>query len=535
MAQVQQHLLIEPAFSRLRLRTSRNASVLVLLGCLCLSQYPCSAQNPQPRTLNEFRDFMANTFGKPGERHSGNRQYPAQNADSQGEVPDSAWYENRHAQRRMRISELVRGPGNGNAPSLDGPWTVIAAKREGVTPGFQIRDVRGRKYLLKFDPPTNPELATGAEIVASKFFYALGYHVPENYIVTFHRSRLVIDTKAAAAPDKSKRVREDDIDSTLSLLRKDANGQYRALASLYVEGDPLGPFLFHGVRREDPEDTIAHEHRRELRGLFVISAWLNHTDSKAGNTLDVVVEENGVRRIRHYLIDFGATLGSASIEPKSPRQGHEYLLDLKPSLAQLVTLGIYVPKWARVRQAGLPAVGAFEAEAFEPDKWKPNYPNPAFANRLPDDEFWAARKVRGFRDDEIRAIVETGRYSDSRAVEWIVQTLIQRRDKIARAFAARALPLDRFRLEGRRLQFENLDHSGRKPTEIDVQWLRFDNRSGRAVRVGSPGSFEVPEDCTTAETRCAARVTARGGSEAVTVYVAARDRQIDIVALDRDW
>ena len=179
-----------------------------------------------------------------------------------------------------------------------------------------------------------------------------------------------------------------------------------------------------------------------------MSAWLNHTDSKAGNSLDMVVSENGVRYVKHYLIDFGATLGSASFEAKSARQGHEYLIDLKPSLVHAFSLGFYVPKWARVDYSKLPSVGKFEAEAFEPDRWKGNYPNPAFDNRLPDDNFWAAKQIMAFRDDEIRAIVETGQYSDPKAVDWIVRTLIGRRDKIAKAYRETSLPLDGFKVAG---------------------------------------------------------------------------------------
>lgn len=486
-----------------------------------LHAVPCAAQSPQPRTFNEFRDFMANTFGTPGERHSGTRRFPSRNVDARGEVPDSTWYENRHASRRMSIAELVRGAGDANPPS-PGPWTVIAAKREGVTPGFEIRDARGRKYLLKFDPPECPELASGAEVVSSKFFYALGYHVPENYIVTFDRARLV----AAADGNGGEQIGEDDIDRELSFLRKDAQGRYRALASLYLEGKPLGPFLFHGMRGDDPEDAIPHEHRRELRGLYVMSAWLNHTDSKAGNTLDMLVTEQGRRRVKHYLIDFGATLGSATIQAKSPRQGHEYMVELKPSLAQLITLGIYVPKWARAKLPEHPAVGSFEAEVFEPDKWKPNYPNPAFENRLPDDIRWGARKVTAFRDDEIRAIVATGRYSDPRAAEWIARTLIERRDKIARAFAAPAPGPGGFRINGSRLEFES-PGGGRGTEDLRVQWLWFDSAAGRAVPAGGAGSFDVPEVC--AGALCAARITGRR-DEAVTVYVA----KGEVAAVDRD-
>ncbi|HWR54183.1 MAG TPA: hypothetical protein VN428_23940 [Bryobacteraceae bacterium] len=385
--------------------------------------------------FHEFRDFIAKTFGRLGGRHAKDRVISAQNVDGHGEVPDSAWYENRHARRRMSVDELRRGPGD-SSPPAHGPWKVVAAKREGVTPGFQIEDAHGRRYLLKFDPPEYPELVSGAEIISTKFFYALGYHVPENYIVRFDRARLAAGTSTDST---DKPVREQDIDAALALMPKDSRGQYRALASLMLAGEPLGPFFFSGTRKDDPEDTIPHEHRRELRGLYIFSAWLNHTDAKAGNTLDMLVEHGGRRYIKHYLIDFGATLGSASFEAKSPRQGYEHMLDLKPSLIQLVTLGAHVPKWARAKQAGIKAVGSFEAEAFDPDRWKPNYPNPAFENRLPEDSYWAARRVMAFTDEEIRAIVETAQYTDPRATEWITRTLIVRRDKIARTFGESGL------------------------------------------------------------------------------------------------
>ena len=49
---------------------------------------------------------------------------------------------------------------------------------------------RGRRFVLKFDPPGYPELATAPDVLVSKFFYALGYHVPENYIVYFTADQL---------------------------------------------------------------------------------------------------------------------------------------------------------------------------------------------------------------------------------------------------------------------------------------------------------------------------------------------------------
>jgi len=382
----------------------------------------------QPQKMSEFGDMMSNTFGSPGERQTAKEPIPSRGVLPNGEVPDSPWYVNRHASTPMSIDELKRGPGDTNPPAATGTWTIVSAKTEGVTPGFVIEDAKGDKYVIKFDPPRHPELASGADVVASKFFHALGYHVPENYVVHFDPSRLAIKKDGIKGLTKKK------LKAALDRVRKEKDGSYRALASLYVKGEPVGPFFFHGVRADDPNDKILHEHRRELRGLYLFSAWLNHTDSKSGNTLDVVVEGTGVRHVRHYLIDFGATLGSATHEAKSPRQGHENLIDMKPALVQFFTLGLHVPKWARTELSDSPAVGAFEAEAFDPAHWKPNYPNPAFENRLPDDLKWAARKIATFTDDQIRAIVSTGQYSDPAAADWIVRTLIGRRDKIVRAY-----------------------------------------------------------------------------------------------------
>ena len=82
-------------------------------------------------------------------------------------------------------------------------------------------------------------------------------------------------------------------------------------------------------------------------------------------------------------------------------------------------------------------------------------PLPPFVNRLPDDTFWAARQVMAFTDEEIRAIVQTGQYSKP-AEDWITATLIERRNRIGRTYFGRVLPLDRIRVEGNTLAFDDL-------------------------------------------------------------------------------
>ncbi len=229
-----------------------------------------------------------------------------------------------------------------------------------------------------------------------------------------------------------------DVEYIVKQIPHYEDGSFRFVASLAIEGEIIGPFRYEGIRADDPNDIVAHEDRRDLRGLNVFFAWFNNTDAKPSNTLDTVIEENGVRFIRHYLIDFGSALGSDGYAPKDPRFGHEFMLSTPiGTLKQIFSLGLAPAPWERARFPKLPAVGNFDSQLFEPYKWKPNYPNPAFRSRLPDDDYWATKQVMAFRDDEIRAIVETAKFTDVRSMEYIVATLAERRNKIGQTFFQR--------------------------------------------------------------------------------------------------
>ncbi len=75
----------------------------------------------------------------------------------------------------------------------------------------------------------------------------------------------------------------------------------------------------------------------------------------------------------------------------------------------------------------IPSLGRIESTYFRPEDWKPEYPNPAFTNARPEDRFWAARILAGLSDDGVRAVVGTAQFSDSKATEYLTDTLLARK------------------------------------------------------------------------------------------------------------
>jgi hypothetical protein len=172
--------------------------------------------------------------------------------------------------------------------------------------------------------------------------------------------------------------------------------------------------------------------RRELRGMWAINAWLHHDDCSSRNTLDMWVTENGRSFVRHYFLDFSGTLGAASLTAHSLRSGHEYLIDWGVAIKNSVTLGLIRPTWEHAVEPPIQGVGFFDVESFDPKSWRPFLPNAAFDERTDRDIRWGVRIVAAFDEPLIRAAVHQGRFTDPRAEDYLVKTLLARRDKLVR-------------------------------------------------------------------------------------------------------
>jgi hypothetical protein len=427
-----------------------------------------------------YYDFVDSTFLRPGDR----TDRRALNVNTLDEVPDSSWFTNRIGMRPLSLDEIARGPDEGGP--VPGPWTIVSSKTEGISPGIVVNDAAGTLYFVKFDPAAHPEMGSGAEIISTKIFHALGYHVPEIYIPHVRREdlRLTPETMIEEPDGRRRPMTAADLEELLARAARHPDGTYRVIAGKTVPGRTIGPFRYYGTRPDDPNDIFPHEHRRELRAIRVFAAWLAHNDLKSDNTLDTLIDVGGRRIVRHYIRDFNSTLGSSSIYAKQRREGYEHIWEAKPTFRRMLTFGLYFDGWLLQRFPDIPSVGHFEAAYFRPGQWRPTYPQPALDNARPDDTFWAARRVMAFSDEMLRAAVRTAAYSDPRAEPYLVETLAKRRDKIGRVWLTDVNPVVDPALDaGGRLTFGNAAVAtgvASPPAEYRVRWFAFDNHSGQA-------------------------------------------------------
>lgn len=505
---------------------------------------PLPVPDAGQRDLNILMDLGVNTFSRPGQRHPEDGVIPALGVNTLGEVMEGPWYNMRHYRKRMTPAELRMGPDQDDPPSDQGVWEVLTTRRTGVRPGILIRDADGQIYLLRFDQQRRPETTTGADIVTNRLMWALGYWTTDDYLVYFERDQMrVSEVGEDVSPMGNLRpILEEDVDRFLRDVPYDPARGYRALAHRAPNTKLLGPIQLHGTRKDDPNDIYPHEHRRDLRGLQVIYAWLNHAVVSPFSLLDVVATaEDGTPYIKHLHIDFVEALGSAYDERKPAWHGWERMFGWKSSGRNLARFGVVTPDWAKAKYPNLRGVGKFEYNVFDPERWMTAYPIVPFENMLPDDAFWAARQIMHFTDEEIVEIVKVGQYSDPDAAAWIAETLVERRNKIGAVYFRKVLPLDRFRVEGDRLAFDDLaiEHDMIASRTYSMQWFSFDNASGDRTLIGAPeeNAFEIrtPPARQVGQYYLGVEVSAADSPHKVDVYLRRGPDGFDVVGVEHQW
>jgi hypothetical protein len=146
-----------------------------------------------------------------------------------------------------------------------------------------------------------------------------------------------------------------------------------------------------------------------------------------------------------------------------------------------------------------------------------------------------------FSDDDIRAIVETGKFTDASAVDWITKTLAGRRDRIGRTYFSKVLPLDNFRVQNGELEFDDLAVKYglvAPPRQYTPGWFYLDNATLARTPLLDGVDFQLPAQIINAAAGSYFSVVIHLSDDIrKTVAVDLRKTQtgIEVVGIERTW
>ena len=183
----------------------------------------------------------------------------AANVDDRDQVRlPSTWRQPRIGFRAVTPEQMLAGLGtrHGARPR---PLGSLAQQGSGRDAGIPGEGFEGEQVPHQVRRPGFPDLATSAEVIGSRVFWAAGYNVPDDAITYFRAEDLDIaaDATYTDAHGHKYPMTQAYLQHLLSRVERQSDGRYRCNASLYLEGKPLGPIRIPRAetrrpRRPDP-------------------------------------------------------------------------------------------------------------------------------------------------------------------------------------------------------------------------------------------------------------------------------------------
>jgi hypothetical protein len=395
------------------------------------------------------------------------------NVNSLDEVPDSSWFTNRIGINALTPEELAMNACSSEQlldpeQAKPGSWVIDKGKGKGSTPGFRINVAGKGKYLVKVEGVGLPERQVAATIIGEAVFWAAGYNASCEQALWVHPSIFKLMPGLRATKGNFGDEYAFDQAALDEMLAKSTHkgDLVRMSASAWVPGYNLGQFRYAGTRSDDPNDIIPHEDRRELRGARLLAAWIDHFDSREGNSLDTWIADNkdvpdsSPGHVVHYQIGTSAALGSTWgwvadapwTDRVSRRLGYAYVLDGGALAADFFSLGIPTRTWDVNHPAkGHELFGYMNVEDFNPETWKNEYPNIAFSRMSERDGAWMARILARFTPELVATLAGMAKLSDPANTKYLAAVLEGRLERILDRYLLRLSPLANLKVDGDKL------------------------------------------------------------------------------------
>ncbi|MDP3920223.1 MAG: hypothetical protein Q8R76_05405 [Candidatus Omnitrophota bacterium] len=299
------------------------------------------------------------------------------------------------------------------------------------------------------------------------------------------------DSRLAYRLDPFYPGRSQAVNMVLWNADADSAGKYRATASLFIQGNILGPIVPRGTRPGDSNDRIPHEDLRVLRALRVFCALTDQSGIRSDNSLDVYVGAEGQGHTVHYLLDFGEALGMHGANKERKWDGFEHFFPWKDTAVNFLRLGVPVRGWERFPVRQFDPRGSFEAAVFDPAEWKETHQFDPIRRSLPDDNYWAAKIVGALTRDHFETLFKAVEHPDPEYVQYLIDTLMLRKEKILRHFLYRVSPLESAGVEGGELKVEDI---GRKLLPGDAGGsYRIEYYDSENHEIAAPAAVESRE------------------------------------------
>ncbi|CAN5922509.1 hypothetical protein BH11MYX4_BH11MYX4_03710 [soil metagenome] len=333
------------------------------------------------------------------------------------EVPASSWYD----------PELTKRAPSGNANAAPPTFPLIALDESPATTGdaLVVGDAKGVRYELLTDPPAQPGLLTGAEVVGALLLRSLGLRAPRAWIVGVPESTLSSNGKAA----------KERLDRWLARKAALVNGTRRVSATLWPPGIDVGIASDFSLRRDDPNDRIEHPNRRTLRATKIFAHWMGWTTFGVRSTRDVYVGAPGQGHLLHFVIGASRAFGTQDLQRYALRDEEAGGL-----WWHLVTFGLSPPVTSPPRRSAFPSLG-YLSEVIVPGDFVVSPPYSPFVRLTPADEYWAGKRLVDAGEDAIRIGVEAAELPDDAAQ--YLETVLKKRRRALIVHAMEAVtPLD---------------------------------------------------------------------------------------------